>query len=58
MFLAIEGTTYWKNPRLQQLLDAHLAESGMRFRIVHAENANLTGAAMAAIGQNDETEND
>ena len=58
VFLAIEGTTYWKNPRLQQLLDAHLAESGMRFRIVHAENANLTGAAMAAIGQNDETEND
>lgn len=48
VLLAIEGSTYWKNPLLQQLLAEALADCPLQF--VLTEEANLMGAAAAVVG--------
>ena len=53
MAIVLEGSTYQKSPRLQEYLAAELedlkAAYGIRFEILSAENATLTGSAFAAI---------
>ena len=48
VLLAVEGSTYWKNPLLQQLLAEALADCPVQF--VRTEEANLMGAAAAVVG--------
>lgn len=51
--IVLEGSTYQKSPRLQELLllelDEIKREYGISFAILGAENATLTGSAFAAI---------
>ena len=51
--IVMEGSTYQKSPRLQELLaeDLRLAREtfGCSFEICFAENSTLTGAAYAAM---------
>lgn len=47
--IAVEGSTYWKNPLLQRAFKAQLATADRPVRILRAENYNLTGAALAAL---------
>ncbi len=53
MAIVLEGSTYQKSPRLQELLLLELEEIkkeyGIGFAILGAENATLTGSAFAAI---------
>ncbi len=53
MAIVLEGSTYQKSPRLQEYLAAELAalqeNYGIRFEVLSAENATLTGSAFAAI---------
>ena len=53
MAIVLEGSTYQKSPRLQDLLQKELEaverQYGIRFAILGAENATLTGSAFAAI---------
>lgn len=47
--IAVEGSTYWKNPLLQRAFKAQLATADKPARILRAENCNLIGAALAAL---------
>ncbi len=47
VLLAMEGSTYWKNPLLQRLLAEALSDTSLT--LVRTEEANLLGAAAAAL---------
>lgn len=49
VLLAVEGSTYWKNPLLQQLLAEEMADCPVKF--VRTEEANLMGAAAGVVGK-------
>lgn len=47
--IAAEGSTFWRNPFLREEIIRRLQTTGRDFRIVSTPEANLAGAAMAAL---------
>ena len=47
--LAVEGTTFWRNTVLRESIMRRVISGGRTIKLVSVEDANLAGAAAAAL---------